>query len=199
MAVSLARLGAETVVAYDWLDLSDRIAMVKATYGVDFDYQHGLYLHELPASLQAAGYDPFDVVVFAGVLYHMIDPLAGLGTARSFVRENGLLILETSAIVSDESALFFNAGARYHNSSSYFLPSLTWLDYCLRMLRLKPLDCRHISRPEIGSRCRIAIVCRALDTPLPFPDDNWMTKHWITDDFKAVGSTLRRWPHRLCL
>ncbi|HMB90209.1 MAG TPA: methyltransferase domain-containing protein, partial [Rhodothermales bacterium] len=91
MAVSLARLGAETVVAYDRLDLSDRIAMVKEAYEVDFDYQHGLYLHELSAALQTAGYDPFDVVVFAGVLYHMIDPLAGLGTARSFVRENGLL------------------------------------------------------------------------------------------------------------
>ena len=185
--VALARLGAEHVVAYDRLDLSPRIDLVKEVYEVAFDYRPGLLLSELPAALRAERKGPFDVVLFAGVLYHMIDPLGGLGTIRSFAREGGLVVVETAAIVSDEMVFFLNAAGALGPYSTYFKPSLSALDYCLRMLRLKPIDCVHISKPEIGSRCRVAVVCRALPAPLPFPDDTWMGAHWVEQDFRAVS------------
>lgn len=53
-------------------------------------------MHELLAATKVRGQGPFDVVVFAGVLYHMIDPLAGMAIARSFLREGGIAVLETS-------------------------------------------------------------------------------------------------------
>lgn len=117
--VCLSRLGAETVVTYDRLDLSDRITLVKEAYDVDSDYRPGLLLSELPGALDDAGYAPFDVVVFAGMLYHMIDPQDGLGTVRGFVREGGLVLVETAAIVSEEMVFFFNAEGRFYPGSTY--------------------------------------------------------------------------------
>lgn len=186
-AVSLERLGAEKVVAYDRLDLTARIDLVREAYGVEFEYWRGLQLNELPGRLADAGHGPFDVVVFAGVLYHMIDPLAGLGTVRGFVREQGLVIVETAAIVSDEMVLYFNAAAQLYPSSSYFMPSLSWLDYCLRMLRLKPIDCLYFAKGEDGTVGRVAVVCRAVDRPVAFPDDTWMGQHWVEMDFRAAS------------
>jgi hypothetical protein len=187
ISVSLARLGAGQVVAYDRLDLTSRINLVKQAYGVDFDYLSNIQLSELSDALRRTGHAPFDLVVFAGVLYHMIDPLAGLGIARSFAREKGLVLVETSAIVSNDKVLYFNDAGSHRPYSCYFLPSLGWLDYCLRMLRLRPIDCRHISSPTIGSSCRVAVMCRAEDRPIALSGDDWMTKPWVEHDFRAVS------------
>ena len=87
--VSLLRLGAKSVVAYDRLDLSERIRLVQQAYGVEFEYIPGLQMDELQTALWKDRKSPLDVVVFSGVLYHMIDPLVGLCIARSLVREGG--------------------------------------------------------------------------------------------------------------
>jgi SAM-dependent methyltransferase len=187
ISVSLARLGSSEVVAYDRVDRTASIDLVREAYDVEFDYRHGMELAGLPSALARPGYEPFDVVVFAGVLYHLLDPLAGLGVARSFVRENGLLLVETATVLDDEPVLHFNAAGRHYPGSTYFLPSLGWLDYALRMLRLKPIDCVHISKPEIGSQGRVAIVCRATDRPLALGGDSWMSGPWIDKDMRGVS------------
>jgi 2-polyprenyl-3-methyl-5-hydroxy-6-metoxy-1,4-benzoquinol methylase len=200
VATVLARAGATRVVAYDRLDLSDRISLVKQSQGVEFDYQHSCPLDDLPSRLLDGGQRPFDVVVFAGVLYHMIDPLGGLAQARSFVREGGLLLLETSAVVDTQPLLHFNAAGHIYPGSNYFQPTLGALDYFLRMLRLQVIDChyekggrvtraggwlRWLVRRSAGQLCRVSVVCRAIDRPLPVAGDRWMPRQFIVRDVAA--------------
>lgn len=187
----LALRGARESVCYDRLDLSGRIALVKEAYGVEFDYIHSHQLHALPAALTQRGHGAFDIVVFAGVLYHMIDPLGGLGLVRGLVRQNGLLLIETSAIFSPELLMHFNGKGRYYEGSNYFQITTGTLDYFLRMLRLQVLDCRYIAAaPQIGVG-RVSVVCRAIDEALPEGDDPWMLKPWITNDMRAVSLNYR--------
>lgn len=194
----LARSGAGRVAAYDRLDLSDRIALVQEAYRARFDYYHSIALAELPGRLREAAERPFDLVVFAGVLYHMVDPLAGLALARSFVREGGLLLVETSAMLSRAMSLHLNAAGRYYPHSNYFQVTTGALDYLLRMLGLRALDCLHSVprttrwmqrlwpvRPR--EAYRVSLVCRAVAEPLGLPGDRWITRGFIRQDLQACG------------
>lgn len=185
LTTMLARQGASYVAAYDRLNLTDRINLIKAAYAVDFDYYHSLQLNELPARLKAEGKGPFDVVIFAGVLYHMMDPIAGLATARSFVREGGLMVVESSVLATSEYTAAINAKGRLYSGSNYFQLSLSSLEYFMRMLRLRPIDLL-FTKPRDDGICRAIIVGRAVKSVVPTSDDWWMRKQFLLLDVQAA-------------
>jgi SAM-dependent methyltransferase len=186
LTVLMARRGAQRVAAYDRLDLSDRLDLVKEAYGVDFDYYHSLQISELPARLTQERVPPFDVVVFAGVLYHMIDPLSGLATVRSCLRNGGIMLIETAVHLSEDHVALFNAGGRLYPGSNYFLISLATYDYFARMLRMKPIDML-FTRPSENGISRVCLVCRAVDSVVAEPGDEWMQSDWVEKDMAAAG------------
>lgn len=185
LTAMMVRQGAAKVAAYDRLDLTDRIDLIKEAYNVDFDYYHSLQLNELPGRLKSEGVEPFDVVVFAGVLYHMIDPLAGLATARSFARQGGLVVVETSVMSRGDYTAEINAKGRYYPGSNYFQISLGTLDYFMRMLHMRPIDLLH-TKPSEDGVCRVTIVARAVDSVMPTQDDRWMRKRFVVQDMEAA-------------
>lgn len=183
--ILLKRRGAARVDAYDRLSLETRYAALQQIYGVEFNYWHGLPLDQLQARLRQSAQTPvYDFVNFAGVLYHMVDPLAGMAMARSFVRTGGLLLLETSARRSPEYTLDFNAAGRHYAGSNYFQVSVATIDYWLRMLRLQAIDCAWWGREEIA---RLLVVCRAVSEVLPDPGDDWMKLGFVERDFAPCG------------
>ena len=187
--ILLKRRGAARVDAYDRLSLESRCLTLQQIYGVEFNYWHGLPVTQLQSRLKQSGQTPlYDFVNFAGVLYHMVDPLAGLAIARSFVRTGGLLLLETSVKRSREHTLDFNAGGQFYPGSNYFQVSVTTIDYWLRMLRLQALDCAWWGGREIG---RLLVVCRAVDDVLPDPGDDWMKLGFIEKDLEPFGLDYR--------
>jgi len=188
-SVLFAKKGAD-VVAYDRLDLTDRIELMKEAYGVEFDYAKGLGLSELKDHLQTDGNAQFDVVMFAGVMYHMIDPLRGLGEVRSFCRQGGIVVVETSIWASDHPAYMFNMEGQMFQNSCYFVPSLAALDYSLRMLRLRPIDCSFVSAPDYDFG-RLAVVCRAENEVVGEISDTWIRKKFLSQDFGIVGLDYR--------
>jgi 2-polyprenyl-3-methyl-5-hydroxy-6-metoxy-1,4-benzoquinol methylase len=114
----LKRRGAAKVVAYDRsLDSEERVALVKDVLQLDFEYIRGMKFFDLPMNLTQ---EVFDVVVFSGVLYHMFDPLAGLAIVRGLVRNGGLVVVETSAILNNVMAMYFNAGGRFYPKTNYW-------------------------------------------------------------------------------
>lgn len=187
--ILLKRRGAGRVDAYDRLSLVLRYEALQQIYGVEFNYWHGLPLDRLRSRIQQSGHNPvYDFVNFSGVLYHMIDPLAGMAIARSFARQGGLLVLETSARKSNDYTMEFNAAAGHYPGSNYFQVSVATIDYWLRMLRLQALDCAWWGGRELG---RLLVVCRAVGEPIPDPGDEWMEQGFISNDFEPVGLNYR--------
>jgi 2-polyprenyl-3-methyl-5-hydroxy-6-metoxy-1,4-benzoquinol methylase len=181
--VLLARRGAREVVSYDRVDWSSKVNFIKACYGASFRYISGMNYADFQAQAMRLEAHPFDVVVFSGVLYHMFDPLGGLLRTRSLVRDGGLVVVETSALVNETMAMFFNADGWLLPPPNYFVPSLACLDYLLRLSRLVPLD--FINLGLGGARlpadhARVCVVCRAVDTPQAFKGGEW-DNHLISD------------------
>lgn len=194
----LRRGAARRVVAYDVVDRSPRIELLRATYGADFEYVAGMPLHRLPPSLDARGGRFFDLVVFSGVLYHVINPLGALATVRGLCKPGGLLLVETAAIQHEEPKLILNAAAKTYGhavQANYFIASTTWLDYALRMLGLRPLAVRYIGSSAPSSINRVAVLCRSEPRPCPLdPSDDWATapSHWdmLRDEAEVDWETL---------
>ena len=181
------RQGAGEVVAYDRLNLESRRRVVSEVYGAQFQYAAGLPLHGLKKHLRDNGIrTAFDFVNFCGVLYHMIDPLVGLGVARSFLREGGIMLLETSFAVGAGYVARVNHKGQYFPCSNYFQVSLEALDYWVRMLRMRIIDAA-FTDPWKNLIGRVVAVCRAIDHPAAEPDDAWMGKHYIELDFVPYG------------
>jgi 2-polyprenyl-3-methyl-5-hydroxy-6-metoxy-1,4-benzoquinol methylase len=174
----MERRGAAQVVGYDRVERPNMMKFIRSLLNARYEHVTGVTIAGLPAALRAKGHTPFDVVVFSGVLYHMFDPLAGLAAVRGLVRNGGILLVETAATLDDSIAMHFNAAGRFFGGTNYWEPSLPCLDYMLRFLRLRPLDCiylnakAHANLPlPVG---RVCIACRAVDAPVAESHDDWM-------------------------
>lgn len=189
----LYRRGARDITAYDRLDFTERLAFLKTALQIDFDYRSGDAFDCFHRKQQQE--ELFDVAVFSGVMYHMIDPLGGLLRTRSLIRNGGIVVVETAAIQSKHHVSFFNARGQYYQGDNYFFPSTTLLDYWLRLARLQPLDCYwmpQIRRTIFGEGpLRICVPCRAVSAPLVDQDDVFMAKIAKKIDFAELCDLAR--------
>jgi SAM-dependent methyltransferase len=178
--ILLKKAGARVVNAYDRRDLSARIELLQKVYGVDFHYVGGLHLRDLPARLERDEQTRFfDLVVFSGVLYHLIDPLGLLALVRGFCKVGGLFLIETGAIQHATELLFFNTKGQKFPGANYFLPTTAWLDYALRMLGLQPLHAVYDGSLGRQTPVRVAVLCRSMAAPCPAdPQDAWVHERW---------------------
>jgi 2-polyprenyl-3-methyl-5-hydroxy-6-metoxy-1,4-benzoquinol methylase len=175
--VVLKRRGAGQVVAIDGFDFSEKIAAVKAAYGVDFAYLPNVMASGLLDALKArhvgeraqhafvGGTPPraaFDVVVCSGVLYHVYSPIHVIGALRSALRPGGLLVLETAAIPLDAFVMQYNfAGTGYvFGPTDTWLPAIPLIDHLLRFMKFLPLDAAWF--PVGSGHVRFACVARAV-------------------------------------
>ncbi|HEU4867671.1 MAG TPA: methyltransferase domain-containing protein [Actinomycetota bacterium] len=186
--VLMSRREAGQVVAVDVMHCDRKVAVVKHFTGAEFDY-HGGLTHQATARFVGRRYGGnFDVVVLSGVLYHCFGPLAVLAMARSLVRTGGLMIVETYAAMDKQDAMYFNArGQLSPDGSTYFLLSVPLLEYLLRYLRLKPLDCVTSPTVDVGGRpsARVAVVCRATNE-LGISGDAWMESAANQIDYRTL-------------
>lgn len=100
----------------------------------------------------------FDVVLFAGVLYHMKHPLLALERAASVTRE--LLVVETAADLlwhKSPAMAFYPATELNGDASNWCGPNIACITGMLRCCGMRQIDV--ISSPSLGRR-----VGRALST-----------------------------------
>jgi SAM-dependent methyltransferase len=91
-AFVLKKLGAQRVIATD-LAPRQTFAWARDRLGLDVDYRTPVQVLDLPTVLPAG--ERADLVVMAGVLYHVLDPIAAIAACRETLKADGLLILET--------------------------------------------------------------------------------------------------------
>jgi 2-polyprenyl-3-methyl-5-hydroxy-6-metoxy-1,4-benzoquinol methylase len=173
-----------SVVAYDRYDCSDKIDLVKACTGADFTFIPGHKFTDLPQIEK-----PFDVVVFAGMLYHMFDPMSGLFTARNMVRNGGVILIETAAINAPGYLMHFNASGQFYpqpEQSNYWFPTPAMLEFMCRMARLELLDVSWLPQWDTpaGPLVRLGLVCRAVSRITT--DDMWLYRQDQQDQAQMV-------------
>jgi 2-polyprenyl-3-methyl-5-hydroxy-6-metoxy-1,4-benzoquinol methylase len=96
LSVLLAARGAERVAAVD--ELPDHLAqcrLIADAYGLETITTHARSLYELKDELPEAS---FDVVLCAGVLYHLSDMLVGLIELQRLTKPGGVVVVETNAV-----------------------------------------------------------------------------------------------------
>lgn len=190
ISVLLARRGARRVFACDRYNRRAHIDVITRTLGVNINYLSGVSLADVRRMAPSLVDDPFDIIVFSGVLYHMYDPMHGLGLIRSMVRPGGTVVIETQVIRSKEMVSFFNAHGRIvGDCHNYWNMSVELLDYLLRYFRLKALDCCYYNISD--TIVRISIACEAVSSSLAEEGDTFMTVPARDDD--ADYSTWGSW------
>jgi SAM-dependent methyltransferase len=177
----LARRGAARVFACDRYNRRSKIDIVARSLGLNINYLSGVSLADVRRIAPSLIENPFDLIVFSGVLYHMYDPMNGLGLIRSMVRPGGLVVVETQAVKSKEMVSYFNAnGLIADDCHNYWNMSVELLDYLLRYFRLKALDCCYYDMAD--NVLRISIACEAVTTSLADPGDTFMSAPARDDD-----------------
>ena len=101
ISFTLKKMGASRVVATD-LEPRETFTAGRDYLDLDIQYLPSTSLNELPTAL---GEESFDLIVCAGVLYHLIDPLGNLLHLRNLVRTDGYLLLETQYLHNEKDAL----------------------------------------------------------------------------------------------
>jgi SAM-dependent methyltransferase len=119
-SIAAARRGAGRSFAFDarqhWVDQAQFLARHCGAPELEV---RRCELNELPG----LGLEPFDVTLFAGIFYHLPDPMSGLRIAADLTRE--LLILNTAVRPRRDRALVLNVESDTHVLSG--VDRLAWL------------------------------------------------------------------------
>lgn len=124
--------------------------------GLELDYQVGVTVQNLPQRLAGLR---VDLVVMAGVLYHVLDPLGALLACRTRLKPDGLLVLETQYLPHARGAVMhFNPADTSPRANQhvnvFWRGSLAALQGMLQLTGFEPLA-------SVRIRSRIALVARA--------------------------------------
>ena len=88
----------------------------------------------------------FDIVQHLGLLYHLRDPMLTLSQARSVIRKDGYLLIETAAVVNEESSFMVFNGVPpqeqriYKDTTTWWAPTIPCLLEMLRASLFKPIE-----------------------------------------------------------
>jgi tRNA (mo5U34)-methyltransferase len=129
MSFACKRLGAAYVLGVDddsGADVSfiEQAEFCRDVLGLDVEFQRTSFLNLEP-------HEPFDLVLFCGVLYHLENWADGLDKLLELVRPNdGLIVLETA--VADRTQTTYGSKTYRGDPTTFFVPSRFLLEAILR-------------------------------------------------------------------
>lgn len=157
VAFGVRSLGARHVVATDTHDrASFRLAREILGYGEeDIHYVPAVQVKDLPERFEPKY---FDVIICAGILYHMLHPMQAFSECRKVLGDGGYLIVETPFEDGrEEAVLIFNGVEhRLNEPYSYFIPTRSALVGMANLAGLDVIATRVLSSPK-----RITLLMRA--------------------------------------
>jgi len=187
----IARRGARSVLAVDAVPhCVEKLAAVRHYHRVDFDYQNVGLMYELDKKLPGRS---FDLINCSGLLYHVVSPFMVLAGVRPLLKRNGLVVVSTNVVDTDEYTMEFNVAGRLQRElNTFWYMSIPLLYYVLRYLALAPLDVVYVSHGpheqlRTGRKAGfLSVVCRAVDAPLPTAEDTWMSPS-VRESWESKG------------
>jgi 2-polyprenyl-3-methyl-5-hydroxy-6-metoxy-1,4-benzoquinol methylase len=156
MSFGAKRLGAEHVVAIDSHD-KETFRLARRLTGETVDYRPGIQIKDATSVL---GVGQFDVVLCAGVIYHMLNPASAFIEARKLVKLGGVLIMESAIDVGHEgeAAMVLNSEAEVplKEPFTYWLPTEKAMVGLMKLVGFDVIATRRLISPA-----RTTVVGRA--------------------------------------
>jgi len=119
----LAAMGAEVVAVEEVAKYVESLKFLRDAFGLENLEPRNLSLYDLTTD---EFQDAFDIVLFAGVLYHISDVILGMRITYNALKPGGTTLLETASTRSDERILEY-AGKNQRGANKYganwFFPS----------------------------------------------------------------------------
>jgi len=122
-----------------------------------------------------------------------VSPFMVLAGVRPLLKRNGLIVVSTNVVDTDEHMMEFNAAGRLQRElNTFWYLSIPLLDYVLRYLALAPLDVVYVSlgpseQARSGSNAGfLSVVCRAVDAPVSLAEDTWMSPS-VRESWESKG------------
>lgn len=165
----LEKLGAKSVVATDRV-VGDGFVAVHELLGSRVEHRAPV---EISTILDQFAGRQFDLIICAGVIYHMLNPLSAIMACRALLKPGGLLIVETAmSWLSDRAVMVLNSEEQQSmESSTYWMPTPKALEGMVRLCHFEVLGGRW--QPDIG---RGAALGRAVSSGAPAPGANTLMR-----------------------
>jgi 2-polyprenyl-3-methyl-5-hydroxy-6-metoxy-1,4-benzoquinol methylase len=135
----LTQLGAKYIDATD-IAQREQFRLIARAFGLPVDYYPGLLSTQLPSQVRRQ----YDLVCSLGLLYHVHDPLITLVMYRRYLKDSGILILETGAIYEEIPYLHYTGAGQIYGKEggNQFIPTLGFLRSALHELGMMLEDQR---------------------------------------------------------
>lgn len=180
-------LGASKVFAVDWSEKKEFL-IARSLLGLDdrIDYRaNGVQISDLKQMFFQKQY--FDIIVNAGVFYHMLNPFKAFSEPRSLLSNGGLMILETAYHKNESAALFVNNSEHLVNEPwTYFVPTINALIGMAYLSSFKVLSISVLENPN-----RVTLLLKACsseelmnDKLMPPYTRQMILRDFIDKDFK---------------
>lgn len=147
--------GAGSVTATDVMEeRSPPWELARTALDLDIEYVEATTFENILTRLAGR---KFDIIVCAGVIYHMFNPFDAILKCRRLLKPNGLFLLESAYISTEERAILdFNpASEALKEVYTYWMPSRSAMLGMLRLTGFDPLADRAITKPD-----RLAILSK---------------------------------------
>lgn len=176
ISFGLAMKGAEVVAINKGAGQGPHIPLVEQILDVKIDYRANCALEDAPKHFAPGS---FDLIVCAGVMYHLLNPADAFFRLRPLLKRGGILLVETAfAHQVKEPVLVLNSVAEILTQpTTYFLPSRSAIE---GLARLAAFD---ILATRVCSPARFAIAGRAV-LPSEVKDRSPMTVRMHDNGFE---------------
>lgn len=138
--------GAARVVATDSV-VKDTFLRCRELLDLDVEYLPKTQIRDFPGLFERGS---FDVILCAGVIYHMLSPVSAFLECRKIIREGGLLIMETPYFAGEDRAcIFVNSETEMVNEIyTYSVPTKSAVIALMKLAGFDVVAVRTISKPD---------------------------------------------------
>ena len=160
IAFALKSLGAGEVVAVDSYD-RETFRRGRDELGLDIEYRPNVQIKDL-LGLFAPG--SFDLIVCAGVIYHMLNPFSAFITCRKLVRNHGWVFVESAIRPGDEPVLMLNSemSSPLKEMYTYWVPTPAAMAGMSRLVSMQPRATRLLAQGN-GPPFRGTVLAQAVN------------------------------------
>jgi len=147
-------MGADKVVATDSVR-KETFLRAREELGLDVEYHPHTQIKDLSGRFSAGS---FDVILCAGVIYHMFNPVSAFLHCRKLIKEGGLLIVETPYFAHEERAcIFINSETEMVNEIyTYSIPTKAAVTGLMKLAGFEVLALRTLQGLD-----RVTVIGRA--------------------------------------